>query len=97
MGSKPTMMPPTPRTVSAVAGWHIPKAGFLICWIVTESGHVALGNEFAAEATLATEMSAATARRRVSILCMGDPLVAGGRIMRNAIRGSGGALLAVPP
>src|SRR5262252_6867700 len=76
IGSKPTMMPPTPATVSATAGLHAPP--FLICVIVTESGDVALGN-CVAEATPAMLISAATARNRVNIFPMGDPLVAGGR------------------
>src|SRR5262249_39776333 len=88
MGSKPTMMPATPLTVSARAGLQAPNAGFLICWMVTESGQLGLGN-CVAEATLANEMSAATARQRANTLGMGDPLAAGGRIMRTAIRGSG--------
>src|SRR6185369_6868444 len=58
------------------AGLQAPP--FLICWIVTESGHVAFGN-CVAEATPAVHTSAATARKRVNIWLMGDPLVAGGR------------------
>src|ERR1041385_4470916 len=76
MGSKPMMTPDTPATVSATAGLH--AFVLLICWIVTESGHVAFGN-CVAEATPATHKSAVTARNRVNILLMGDPLGAGGR------------------
>src|ERR1051325_7568444 len=77
MGSQPTMIPATPRTVSPTAGWQVAET-FWICWRVAESGHVAFGN-WVAEATPAAERSAATARKRVSSLCMWDPLVAGER------------------
>src|SRR5580765_3325297 len=77
MGSKPVMMPETPATVSPLAGWQRCVTSW-ICWMVTESTHVAFGN-CVAEATPATQSSAATARKRVNILLMGDPLVAGGQ------------------
>src|SRR5262245_18607274 len=71
------MMPPTPRTVSPTAGWQAAVTSW-IALIVTESGHVALGH-CVAEATPAVHSSAATARKRVNVLLMSDPLVAGGR------------------
>src|SRR6516225_5457747 len=88
MGSKPTMMPPTPITVSATAGLHAPP--FLTWKIDTESVHVAFGN-VVAEATPATHTSAASARKRVNVLIMGDPLVAGGRSECEARSGGGGS------
>src|SRR5262245_16211503 len=94
IGSNPMMMPPTPRTVSAEAGLH--AFADLICWIVTESGHVAFGNWFA-DATAAVHSMAVTARKRVSILCIGIPLRCRWTAT-NVERDRGGAcLLAVPP
>ena len=70
IGSKPTMMPPTPRTVSPSAGLQV-MAGTL--WMrkimPVESGHVAFGY-CAAEAMPAMLRSAATARNRVNNLRM---------------------------
>src|ERR1041385_3664403 len=71
------MMPPTPRTVSPAIGWHSAVASW-IDLIATESVQVAFGN-CVAEATPAVHSTEATARMRVNILCMCDPLVAGGR------------------
>src|SRR6185369_5703110 len=96
MGSKPVMMPETPATVSPTAGWQACVTSW-ICWIVTESTHVAFGY-CVAEATPATQSSAATARKRVNILLMSDPLVAGGQErMWDAIRGSWRVCWRAPP
>src|SRR5215831_19140068 len=78
------MMPLTPLTVSATAG--LQALVFLIWLMVTESGHVAFGN-CVAEATPAAHSIAATARKRVNILLMSDPLVAGGRYERETRSG----------
>src|SRR5256885_438958 len=79
------MMPPTPRTVSPWIGWQRALTSW-IDLIVTESVHVAFGN-CVAEATPAVHSTAPTARMRVNILCMCDPLVAGGRKEQKARSG----------
>src|SRR5262245_22244197 len=93
MGSKPVMMPPTPRTVSPTAGCPT-AATFWICWIVSVSGNNAFGH-CVADATAAVHSSAATARKRVSILRIGIPLGAGGRNEYEARSGGVRCLLAV--